>query len=82
MNNAPSAIPSLTEHNECHFCSQAGAVPGNTHLRCLNPDPAMTGDPHGIRNGWFFYPILFDPVWKTRRCANFEAPANLRAGPA
>ncbi len=31
----------------------------------------MTGDQHGIR-GWFVYPLLFDPVWKTRVCSNFQ----------
>lgn len=23
----------------------------------------ITADPHGIRNGWFAWPINFDPVW-------------------
>lgn len=32
----------------------------------------MEGHPHGIKNGWFFYPILFDPVWKTKECGNYE----------
>jgi hypothetical protein len=36
------------------------------------PDPAMTGDAHGIRNGWFIYPMLFDPVWRTKECSNWE----------
>jgi hypothetical protein len=22
--------------------------------------------------GWFFYPWLFDPTWKTCRCGHFE----------
>jgi hypothetical protein len=37
----------------------------------VNPDKEMTGDPHGIKKGWFFYPLLFDPTWKTKKCSNF-----------
>ncbi len=32
----------------------------------------MTGDPHGIKEGWFMYPILFDPTWKTKKCYTFK----------
>jgi len=31
----------------------------------------MTGNQHGVDHGWFYYPNLFDPVWKTRLCAHF-----------
>lgn len=56
---------------ECRMCAHRRAVPGNAHIQCANPDPAMTGHEHGIYNGWFAYPLLFDPVWKTKLCANF-----------
>ena len=23
----------------------------------------ITADPHGIRSGWFMWPVNFDPVW-------------------
>jgi len=32
----------------------------------------MTGNEHGIRSGWFMYPALFDPIWMTKECDNFE----------
>jgi hypothetical protein len=60
---------------ECWTCAHRREVPGNAHIRCSNPDPAMQGDPHGTKNGWFFYPIVFDPTWKTKECANFEEKA-------
>ena len=44
-------------------------------IACSNPDPNMTGVAHGIRNGWFYYPHVFDPTWKARDCANFTAKA-------
>ena len=30
----------------------------------------VSGDPHGIRNGWFFWPANFDPAW-LRTCDGF-----------
>lgn len=58
--------------DECYKCKHRRSVPGNAHIKCVTPDPDMTGNPHGIRNGWFIYPLLFDPVWKTKLCCNFE----------
>ena len=31
----------------------------------------VSGNPHGIKNGWFFWPINFDPVW-LETCDGFE----------
>ena len=61
-----------TMHNECYACSKRREVPGNCHILCAKPDAKMKGHPHGISNGWFIYPMLFDPTWKTRMCANFK----------
>ena len=58
--------------NECYRCIHRRNIPGNCHIKCVNPDPLMTGSRHGIANGWFIYPLVFDPIWKTRHCANFE----------
>ena len=57
---------------ECDKCKHRREVPGNYHIMCVNPDPEMTGHEHGIRNGWFAYPLLYDPTWKTKLCDNFE----------
>ena len=56
---------------ECYDCAHKRDVPGNCHIRCANPDQEMSGHAHGIKNGWFFYPLLFDPVWKTKACTNY-----------
>ena len=66
----------LTHMNECYSCIHKRGVPGNCHIRCAMPSANVRdgGDPHGIRNGWFRYPLCFDPVWKgEERCENFEA---------
>ena len=56
---------------ECWSCTHKCSVPGNCHIRCNDPDPDMTGDRYGKQQGWFFYPTLFDPAWKTKLCSNF-----------
>lgn len=60
------------KYNECYMCIHQHDVPGNAHIKCAKPDPEMTGNEHGIKQGWFIYPALFDPVWKEKDCANFE----------
>ncbi len=64
--------PSHTEITECYSCKSKVDIPGNAHIMCINPDPLMTGVAHGIKMGWFLYPTLFDPVWKTKKCNNYE----------
>lgn len=58
--------------SECHHCKHRREVAGNAHIQCVKPDANMTGDQHGIRSGWFMYPLLFDPSWKTKQCSNYE----------
>lgn len=60
-----------TKMDECWRCQNKKPVPGNTHIECTAPDKNMTGNKHGIKNGWFNYPLLFDPVWKEKDCVNF-----------
>ena len=59
------------KHNECYKCKYKSKVLGNAHIKCEKPDSKMKGHIHGIKNGWFYYPILFDPTWKLKDCANF-----------
>lgn len=58
--------------NNCYNCKSHHSIPGDCHIGCNNPDLEMTGNPHGIRNGWFLYPLCFDPVWMTKKCNNYS----------
>ncbi len=58
--------------NSCWECKHKRSVPGNAHIRCVEPDPEMKGNKHGLVNGWFYYPNLFDPVWMIKKCCNWE----------
>jgi hypothetical protein len=60
---------------ECWYCRHRREIPGDCHIACAKPDVHMTGHPLGIAHGWFLYPINFDPVWKTKLCANYEEVA-------
>lgn len=57
---------------QCYSCKHRRKVSGNAHIACAKPDPDMKGDPHGIKNGWWSYPFLFDPTWNTTICKNHE----------
>ena len=65
--------------SECYHCKHKQEVAGNAHIQCVKPDVNMTGEPHGIKHGWFFYPLLFDPIWKTAMCKNYESKELLDA---
>lgn len=28
-----------------------------------NGEPAVKRDPHGVKNGWAYWPLDFDPIW-------------------
>lgn len=66
---------SLCGKANCHSCIHSRDVPGNAHIRCEKPWHRMSGYRHGIEKGWFMYPQLFDPVWMTTDCPNFEEKA-------
>jgi hypothetical protein len=54
----------------CYDCVHRRDVPGDAHSACANHAAVVTGDRHGVREGWFFWPINFDPVW-LRSCDGF-----------
>ena len=44
-------------------------VPQNLALR---QKLKIVGNPHGVRNGWFMWPVNFDPVW-LENCDGFKS---------
>lgn len=59
------------EKTPCYQCKWRRTIPGSCHSGCAAPDPDMTGKEWGKENGWFYYPHNFDPIWRTKECANF-----------
>lgn len=70
-------VTEITKHNECYFCKHRGTVFGSVHSSCKrkfienNLKPPQ-GDSYGKRMGWYYFPINFDPVWKTEKCEGYE----------
>ena len=67
---------------DCYKCIHRRSLPGDCHSECAHPDAnlleprlpnklGITGDPHGIKMGWFFWPLNFDPIW-LRSCNGFQ----------
>ena len=69
-----------TKKDNCYKCQHQREVPGDAHIKCVKPDSKMVGNQHGIVNGWFNYPICFDPAWKEKECSNFEPVEETKKG--
>lgn len=60
---------------ECWDCKHKRDNSWTNHIACANPsiEVLRNGNAHGKKNGWFFYPLNFDPVWKDTFCPNYES---------
>ncbi len=47
----------------CYKCVHRRTVTGSVHSRCNNFNANVTGHEHGIKNGWFIWPLNFDQTW-------------------
>jgi hypothetical protein len=48
---------------DCYKCVHRLMVPGDAHSRCNNFQAKVSGNPSGIKHGWFMWPLNFDPTW-------------------
>ena len=55
----------------CYECEFRGTLAGDCHSKCTSPTATVTGNPHGIKKGWFCHPFNFDPVW-LESCDGFK----------
>lgn len=56
----------------CYDCKHRREIPGDAHSSCANFNAKATGNDHGRRMGWFYWPFNFDPTW-LQTCDGFEA---------
>ena len=56
---------------KCETCIYKAHLPGTHHISCANKIAIAIGDEHGIKNGWFYYPFNFDPIW-LKYCDGYE----------
>ena len=48
---------------DCYKCVHRLAIPGDAHIQCNNFKAKVEGNLHGIKHGWFMWPLNFDPTW-------------------
>lgn len=66
----------------CWDCKHSETNPGDCHLTCrkgmnevfkgASTDTHVKLNPHGVKMGWAYWPLNFDPVW-IESCDGFEA---------
>jgi hypothetical protein len=71
----------MAKENICYTCGYRGEVAGSAHKSCRfrwtsSMRHLPTANPHGIKNGWFNFPIDFDPVWIEGQCEGYEEVAD------
>lgn len=54
----------------CYECTHRRDLFHSCHSMCMKPS-VVTADPYGIAEGWFKYPMNFDPTW-LETCDGFE----------
>ena len=65
----------------CYECAYRKSIPGDAHSQCVfkwtdSEHRSPRGDSHGIRNGWYMFPINFDPTWGPDECPAFSETAD------
>lgn len=52
-----------TNKPDCYSCIYQKELSYSCHSECANHEAKVSANPHGIKNGWFMWPINFDPCW-------------------
>jgi len=55
----------------CYDCKHRRSITWDAHSSCANIGAKVRGAAHGIKQGWFLWPINFDPVW-LESCDGFK----------
>jgi hypothetical protein len=48
---------------DCTKCDHCQSISGNEHKKCNNLKAIVKGNNYGVKMGWFFWPVNYDPVW-------------------
>jgi len=64
----------------CYDCIHRRTLSGDAHSKCLNVEANVTATIHGIRQGWFYWPVNFDPTWLLTCDGFIEIPEDLKKG--
>lgn len=69
------------ECGKCRECVYHNKIAGDAHISCIldwnkSKHPIPKGNPHGIRMGWYMFPVNFDPIWQVTVCEEFSEEKN------
>ena len=56
---------------DCYQCAHRRELVWDCHSACSNTAAQVTGNVYGVKSGWFFWPVNFDPVW-LKTCDGFS----------
>lgn len=71
----PATMNPIDQHPLCKLVGVMGRRSGMTSLPSRAArELQIKGDEHGIRHGWFIWPVNFDPTW-LEHCDGFTAKA-------
>ena len=68
---APSIPRNSIGGPNCYMCRHRYDLSGDAHSGCVMLGARVRGYQHGIDNGWFLWPLNFDPAWLTE-CDRFD----------
>jgi hypothetical protein len=59
--------------SQCYGCAYREEVTGSAHSMCVFnwakfPGFDPKGNDIGLKNGWYNFPLNFDPVWMDEKC--------------
>lgn len=56
----------------CYSCQHRHDLIGSAHSGCKNFHARVKGNDHEIKNGWFDWPLQFDPIW-LNTCTGYKS---------
>ncbi len=59
--------------NTCFNCAYRTDIPGDAHIGCSfawekSENKPPKANEAGVKNGWYMFPLNFDPVWQEEPC--------------
>ena len=55
----------------CRECQHHRTSGEFGQIGCANPPNEMCCGKHATEQGWFHFPLMFDPIWGMSNCPNF-----------
>ena len=66
----------MNNSEQCYNCKFRGTLYNSAHSKCnaewRTPQEMPKGEDWGIKNGWFYFPYNYDPVWMNDKCVKFN----------